>query len=46
VPVATPAHGTAFDIAGQNKANASAIRQAFDLLLRMAQTHRETHIQA
>ena len=46
VPVATPAHGTAFDIAGQNKANASAIRQAFDLLLRMAQTHRETRIQA
>ena len=46
VPVATPAHGTAFDIAGQNKANASAIRQAFDLLLRMAQTHHETRIQA
>ena len=43
LPIATPAHGTAFDIAGQNKANASAIRQAFDLLLRMATTHRETN---
>ena len=42
LPIATPAHGTAFDIAGQNQANASAIRQAFDLLLRMAKTHSET----
>jgi 4-hydroxythreonine-4-phosphate dehydrogenase len=41
LPIATPAHGTAFDIAGQNKANVSAIRQAFNLLLRMAKTHRE-----
>lgn len=40
VPVATPAHGTAFDIAGQNKANPGATRQAFDLLARMAATHR------
>lgn len=45
LPIATPAHGTAFDIAGQNKANASAIRQAFDLLLRMAKTHSETREQ-
>jgi 4-hydroxythreonine-4-phosphate dehydrogenase len=41
IPIATPAHGTAFDIVGQNKANVSAIRQAFDLLLRMANTHRK-----
>ena len=41
IPVATPAHGTAFDIAGQNKANLGAMRQAFDLLVRMARTHRE-----
>ena len=41
IPVATPAHGTAFDIAGQNKANVSATRQAFDLLVRMAKTHRD-----
>jgi len=40
IPVATPAHGTAFDIAGQNKANVSATRQAFDLLVRMASNHR------
>ena len=40
IPVATPAHGTAFDIAGQNKANVGATRQAFNLLVRMAKTHR------
>ncbi len=40
IPVATPAHGTAFDIAGQNKANVGATRQAFDLLVRMATTYR------
>ncbi|MFN3147406.1 MAG: 4-hydroxythreonine-4-phosphate dehydrogenase PdxA [Paracoccaceae bacterium] len=40
VPVTTPAHGTAFDIAGQNIANVGATRQAFDLLVRMATTHR------
>ncbi|AXI46880.1 4-hydroxythreonine-4-phosphate dehydrogenase [Sulfitobacter sp. SK012] len=39
IPAATPAHGTAFDIAGQNKANVSATRQAFNLLVRMAKTH-------
>ena len=43
IPVATPAHGTAFDIAGENKANLGAMRQAFDLLVRMARTHREEH---
>ncbi|MCL4132518.1 UNVERIFIED_CONTAM: hypothetical protein GTU68_055865 [Idotea baltica] len=40
-PIGTPAHGTAFDIAGQNRANVSATRQAFNLLVRMAQTHRD-----
>ena len=40
IPVTTPAHGTAFDIAGQNKANVGATRQAFDLLVRMARNHR------
>ncbi|MDC0500103.1 4-hydroxythreonine-4-phosphate dehydrogenase PdxA [Paracoccaceae bacterium] len=39
IPVATPAHGTAFDIVGQKKANVSATKQAFDLLVRMAKTH-------
>ncbi|WP_393925343.1 4-hydroxythreonine-4-phosphate dehydrogenase PdxA [Yoonia sp. R2-816] len=38
IPVATPAHGTAFDIAGQGNANVGATRQAFDLLVRMAIT--------
>lgn len=36
IPIATPAHGTAFDIAGQGIANIGATRQAFDLLVRMA----------
>lgn len=40
IPVATPAHGTAFDITGQNKANVGATLQAFNLLVRMATTHR------
>ena len=40
IPVATPAHGTAFDITGMNKANVSATRQAFDLLVSMANIHR------
>ncbi len=41
IPVATPAHGTAFDIAGRNKANPGAIRQAYNILVRMAKSHRE-----
>jgi 4-hydroxythreonine-4-phosphate dehydrogenase len=36
VPITTPAHGTAFDIAGQGKANAEAITQAFLLAAKMA----------
>jgi len=44
IPVATPAHGTAFDIAGKNKANVGATRQAFDLLMRMAKTHQEKSV--
>ncbi|WBU62161.1 4-hydroxythreonine-4-phosphate dehydrogenase PdxA [Paracoccus albus] len=46
VPVTTPAHGTAFDIAGQNKANVGATRQAFHLLARMAATHRSLRADA
>ena len=45
IPVATPAHGTAFDIAGQNAANVGATRQAFDLLLRMAASHRADRLE-
>jgi 4-hydroxythreonine-4-phosphate dehydrogenase len=40
IPIATPAHGTAFDIAGQGIANVGATRQAFDLLVRMSRTTR------
>ena len=39
IPIATPAHGTDFDIAGKNKANVGATKQAFDLLVRMANTN-------
>jgi 4-hydroxythreonine-4-phosphate dehydrogenase len=40
VPITTPAHGTAFDIAGRNLANPSAMRRAFDLACRMGAGHR------
>jgi len=46
IPVATPAHGTAFDIAGQNKANVSATLQAFELLVKMATTHKHERLSA
>lgn len=36
IPITTPAHGTAFDIAGQGKANAEAMTQAFLLAAQMA----------
>lgn len=42
IPVSTPAHGTAFDIAGRNLANVGATRQAFELLVRMANTQLAT----
>lgn len=42
IPVVTPAHGTAFDIAGQNKANVGATLQAFNLVVRMAGNHRQS----
>jgi 4-hydroxythreonine-4-phosphate dehydrogenase len=45
IPVATPAHGTAFDIAGQNKADLGAMRAAYTLLCRMARTHRARRTQ-
>jgi 4-hydroxythreonine-4-phosphate dehydrogenase len=36
IPITTPAHGTAFDIAGQGKANAEAMTQALLLAAKMA----------
>ena len=35
IPITTPAHGTAYDIAGQGKANPGAMFNAFDLACRM-----------
>ena len=37
VPVTTPAHGTAFDIAGQNKANLTPARNAFMMACDLAE---------
>jgi 4-hydroxythreonine-4-phosphate dehydrogenase len=39
VPITTPAHGTAYDIAGQNKANPEGITRAVLLACRMAASH-------
>jgi 4-hydroxy-L-threonine phosphate dehydrogenase PdxA len=36
VPIVTPAHGTAFDLYGIGRADAGAIRAAFDIGVRMA----------
>lgn len=41
IPMATPAHGTAFDIAGHGKASPRAMRKAFDMICRMASGRRE-----
>lgn len=38
VPIATPAHGTAYDIAGRGVANAGAMRNAFALACKMGAT--------
>lgn len=43
IPVATPAHGTAFDIAGQGIASVGATRKAFDVLCRMGMRYRSEH---
>ena len=40
VPITTPAHGTAYDIAGQNKANVEATVQAFLIACRMGASYR------
>ena len=37
VPITTPAHGTAFDIAGQNKANIAPARNAFMMACDLAE---------
>jgi 4-hydroxy-L-threonine phosphate dehydrogenase PdxA len=40
IPITTPAHGTAYDIAGQGKANAGAMKNAFALACRMGEARR------
>jgi 4-hydroxythreonine-4-phosphate dehydrogenase len=40
IPVTTPAHGTAYDIAGQGIANVGAMRNAFELACRMGSHQR------
>ncbi|VTU46391.1 4-hydroxythreonine-4-phosphate dehydrogenase 2 (plasmid) [Variovorax sp. SRS16] len=40
IPITTPAHGTAYDIAGQGKADVEATWQAFRIASRMGAAHR------
>ena len=39
VPITTPAHGTAFDIAGKNIANLDPTLQSFKIALKMSQSY-------
>ena len=39
IPITTPAHGTAYDIAGQGKANVDATANAFQIACRMGRTY-------
>jgi 4-hydroxy-L-threonine phosphate dehydrogenase PdxA len=41
IPIATPAHGTAFDIYGQGKANLGATQAAFDILVAQSISRRK-----
>ena len=41
IPITTPAHGTAFDIAGQGKANPQGLYQAFRIACRMGANKRD-----
>ena len=40
MPITTPAHGTAYDIAGKGVANVGAMKNAFELACRMAHSSR------
>lgn len=40
IPITTPAHGTAYDIAGQGRASDAATWQAFNVACRMGRSHR------
>lgn len=43
IPITTPAHGTAYDIAGQGRANVDATANAFAIAARMGRASRATH---
>jgi 4-hydroxythreonine-4-phosphate dehydrogenase len=45
-PLCTPAHGTAYDIAGLGKADIGATREAFRLAVRMANQQRQLGVAA
>jgi 4-hydroxythreonine-4-phosphate dehydrogenase len=42
IPIATPAHGTAYDIAGQGRADATATANAFAIAARMGRAYRDS----
>ncbi len=44
IPITTPAHGSAFDIAGQNKGSVEATLQAFLVACRMGAAHRANRV--
>ncbi len=44
IPITTPAHGTAYDIVGKNLANPQAMRNAFDLAVRMGRARMSAKI--
>jgi len=46
IPITTPAHGTAYDIAGQGKANVEATWQAFQIACRMGIAQRSKTLAA
>lgn len=46
IPITTPAHGTAYDISGQGKANVDATANAFQIARRMGSAHRDRSIQS
>jgi len=41
VPITTPAHGTAYDIAGQGAADVNAMLNAFQIAQRMGTARRQ-----
>jgi 4-hydroxythreonine-4-phosphate dehydrogenase len=44
IPVTTPAHGTAYDIAGQGIANDQALKRAFEIAVGMGAARRRAAV--